>query len=103
MYSEKDTCCFCVPLWVGVLVVFVSTIIELLGALAEQNIFQILVTLGMVITFIVVGFFRSNVCARRWLGGLYVACFVLEVIITTVVILAFFRMNYPYTYCEAMS
>ena len=100
MYSEKDTCCFCVPLYVGVLIVFVSTIIELLGALAEQNIFQILVTLGMVILFVVVGFFRSSVCARRWLAGLYVAGFVMEVLITTLVILAFFRMNYPYTYCE---
>ena len=102
MYSEKDTCCFCVPLYVGVIVIFMSTIIELLGALAEQNAWNILVTLGMVVCFIVTAFFRTSVCVRRFLAFAYVISFVLEVIITTLIILAFFKMNYPYAYCEGM-
>ena len=102
MYSEKDTCCFCVPLQVGVIIIFVSTIMELMGALAEKNIGTILAALGLVILFIVSFFFKQSVCMRRALAGGYVVTFILEVFFTTIVILMFFSTNYPFQYCEAM-
>ena len=56
----------------------------------------------MVVCFIVTAFFRTSVCVRRFLAIAYVISFALEVIITTLIILAFFKMNYPYAYCEGM-
>ena len=99
MYSDKDTCCFCIPLPVGVVIIGCTILMELLGALAEKNGWTIFVTIAMFIIFIITASFRNNLCARRVLAYGYATVFILEVVINTLLVMAFYKDNYPLAYC----
>ena len=96
MYSDKDTCCFCIPISVGVVIIGCTVILELLAGLAEKNAYSICVTIGLFVLFIITAIYRNVVCARRFLAYGYVIAFCAEIVINTLLIIGFFKTNYPH-------
>ena len=102
MFSDKDTCCFCFPLSVGVIIIGCTVIMEFLGALTEKNGWTIFVTVALGIVFIITAIYRNSIVARRILAIAYVIAFVLEVLLTTLLIMHYFKTNLPKDYCKKM-
>ena len=103
MYSDKDTCCFCIPLYVAVIIISCTVIAEFVGALSEKNAWMLFVTIAQIILFIITAIFRNNICVRRILAFGYATVFLLEIVINSLLIMAFFKEKYPFAYCKAMA
>ena len=101
-YSDKDTCCFCFPLHIAVIVIACTVIMECLLAIAESNAMSIIVTIILGLLFIISAIYRKQVWGRRLLAYGYVVVFILEVAIITKDILLFFKHDYAGIYCKAL-
>ena len=93
MYSDKDTCCFCIPLWVAVIIIGCTVIIEFLEALSLGRFIMVVFILIVGILFIVTACFKNNLIARRVLAYGYSIIFGLEFIFLVMVFSSFFMVN----------
>ena len=96
MYSDKDTCCFCFPLYIAVIIIGCTVILELLEAFVEENILMIILAIALGIMFIVAAIYKNNLCARKTLAYGYATGFVIECILRTLQVLQFFKTDYPF-------
>merc|ERR1719273_2186995 len=81
MYSDKDTCCFCIPLHIAVIIIGCTVVVELIEAFALRRIIMVLFIVLVGILFIVVAIFRNNLIARRVLAYGYGIVFGAEFIL----------------------
>ena len=100
--SDKDTCCFCFPLWLAVIIIGCIQAMEVIGAFVKVNIVMIILSLFNGICFIVAAVYRKNICARRTLAAAFTLGFALECLIFVYQVAWYYGTDQPLVYCEEL-
>ena len=100
--SDKDTCCFCFPLWIAVIIIGCIQAMEFIGALVRKSPVPIVLSLFIGITFIIAAIYRNNLCARRFLAWSFVIGFALECVVFVYTVAWYYGTDQPLIYCEQL-
>ena len=103
MYSEKDNCCFCIPLGFATILIGFTVGFEILTAFSSGSYVATLVQLFLGATFLLTACNQKSYCFRMSLAYIYAVIFGLYLLIISGSVYKFFLGSPPQSIklCEA--